>query len=178
MNYANSCYPGCLEEGIDVEILANKVIDIRVCLKRVDATLDKIIDQAKLDPNFKVLVSIPGIAENLASRMIAEIGSIERFDGSKQLVAYAGLDPRVYESGKYKGRFAISKKGNKRLRCLLYLAVSCSLRIKSQPNSIRDYYKRKTQQGKLHGVALIASCNKLLRIIYSMCITGTTFEYN
>ena len=178
LNYANSCYPGCLEEGVDVEILANKVMDIRVCLKRVDDTLEEIIDLAKLDPNFKVLISIPGIAQNLASRIIAEIGNIERFDGPKQLIAYAGLDPIVYESGKYKGKLAISKKGNKRLRCLLYLAVRCSLRTKSQQNSIKDYFIRKTQQGKLHGVALIACCNKLLRIIYSMCITGTTYKYN
>lgn len=157
--------------------MISKALDIEVCIRRVDATLGKLVDMSMEDPNFKVLTNIPGIGENLAARLIAEIGSVDKFDNAKQLVAYAGIDPIVYQSGKYEEKFSISKKGNKRLRCLLYLSVSCSLRLKSQPNAIKDYYKRKTQHGKPHKVALIACCNKLLRIIYTMCVTGTPYLY-
>ena len=178
LNYANSCYPGCPEDSIDVEIIINKVKDLDYSLNKTESLLNQLVEMAKSDPNFRVLISIPGIGENLASRLLAEMGNIERFSSCKQLVAYAGLDPIVYQSGKYEGKFSISKKGNKRLRCLLYLATSCALRTLSQPSSVKDYYKRKTQHGKPHSVALIACCNKLLRIIYSMCITGTTYQYN
>ena len=54
-----------------------------------------------------------------------------RFKKKNELVAFAGLDPRISESGQNDGdHMHITKKGNKRLRCLLYLAVTCSIRLK------------------------------------------------
>ena len=175
--YINSVQSGCTEDDILTLIMQDKVSTIRTSIEKIEKYLDEIIMMSKQDQNFILLTSIPGIGENLAARIIAEAGDISRFDNAKQLTAFAGLDPQVYESGSYKGKFSISKKGNKRLRSLLYLAASFSLREKTKPNSIRDYYLRKTQQGKIHKVALIACCNKLIRIIYSMCSTGTLYEY-
>jgi transposase len=89
-----------------------------------EATLTKIIEMAKTFPNFRIIESIPGIGENIATRILAEIGDIDRFDQSRQLVPYAGIDPIIYQLGKNDGlHLHISKKGNKRLRCLLYLGV-------------------------------------------------------
>lgn len=177
LKYANSVQAGCIEDDILTLIMKDKVSTIRFSIDKNEKYLDEIIEMSKQNHNFILLTSIPGIGENLAARIIAEVGDITRFDNAKQLIAFAGLDPQVYESGSYKGKFSISKKGNKRLRSLLHLAASFSLREKTKPNSIRDYYKRKTQQGKIHKVVLIACCNKLIRIIYSMCNTGTLYEY-
>ena len=177
LQYVNSTQSGCKEEDILSSIMIDKVSTVKFTLTKVEKYLADIIELSKEDSNFVLLTSVPGIGENIAARLIAEIGDISRFDNANQVVAYAGLDPQVYESGNYKGNFSISKKGNKRLRSLLYLAASCSLRVGSKLNSIKDYYKRKTQQGMLHKVVLIACCNKLIRIIYSMCNTGTLYEY-
>ena len=177
LNYVNSTQSGCPEDDILASIIIDKVSTIKFTIDKTNKYLTELIELSKNDMSFTLLTSIPGIGEKLAARLIAEIGDISRFDNAKQLVAYAGIDPQVYESGSFKGKFSISKKGNKRLRSLLYLAVSCSLRTKLKTNSFKDYYKRKTQQGKIHKVVLIACCNKLIRIIYSMCNNGTLYEY-
>ena len=78
---------------------------------------------------YRYISSIDGIGPNLAARIIAEIGDIEEFKSREALVAYAGLDPHIYQSGDQDGKhLKISKKGNKYLRCLLFLAVGCSIR--------------------------------------------------
>jgi len=105
-----------------------------------DETLEKIIELAKTTPHFDQIHSICGIGENLAARIIAEIGDMKRFKGKNQIVSYAGLDPMIRQSGNVDGNhLSISKKGNKRLRCLLYLAVSCNLRLKKE-DTIYNYY--------------------------------------
>ena len=81
---------------------------------------------------------IPGahISENIATPILSEIGEIERFNHPKKLVAFAGLDPSVFESGRFKGtKNHITKRGSARLRHMLYTAVRCS---------IRDSRKKKT----------------------------------
>lgn len=107
------------------------------------------------------------------------MGDLSRFTSKWKLVAYAGLDPTVYQSGQMTGEhLRITKKGNKRLRTLVYLAVSSNIKSK-KPNSIKEYYKKKRQQANplAHKAALVACANKLLRIIYSMSKSGTNFHY-
>ena len=79
-------------------------------------------------------------------RLIAEMGDLSRFTSKWKLVAYAGLDPTVYQSGQMTGEhLRITKKGNKRLRTLVYLAVSSNIKSK-KPNSIKEYYKKKSSR--------------------------------
>ena len=85
------------------------------------------------------------------------------------------------ESGQNDGdHMHITKKGNKRLRCLLYLAVTCSIRLKRDDNSIKDFYIKKKQQSNpmCSKAAKTACASKLVRIIYSMCKTGELYQYN
>lgn len=104
---------------------------------------------------------------------MAEIGEINRFNNESQLVAYAGINPQIYQSGQISGlHLKISKKGNKKLRCLLYLAVTCT----SRNTVIVDFYKKKKADGLASKSALVASMNKLVRIIYSLCKNGCLFK--
>ena len=136
--------------------------------------LNQIINLAKDLPNYELLLLIPGISNNLASRIIAELGDINRFSRIKQLTAYAGLDPNIYQSGENDGlHLKITKKGNKNLRCLLYLAIQNTLK---QENKISEFYNKKIAAGMNPKAAKIACMNKLVRIIYSMCKNGSLFE--
>lgn len=72
---------------------------------------------------FRIFQSIPGIAINTAVRLIAEIGDIRRFSTNRQMNAYAGIDIRRYQSGKFIAKDKINKRGNKHLRKLLYLII-------------------------------------------------------
>lgn len=179
INFSKQCCPGSDKKSVDVDILLGLINELEYYQDLCEKTLNRIINLAKNLPYFNILHSIPGIGENLAARLIAEIGDITRFENNKQLTAYAGIDPIIYQSGQMSGEhLKMSKKGNKRLRRLLYLAITCMLRNKSDNNSIRDFYKKKMQQtsGMKSMVASFACANKFLRIIYSMCINGTLYQ--
>lgn len=106
---------------------------------------------------------------------MAEIGDVNRFNNASQLVAYSGIDPQIYQSGQISGlHLKISKKGNKKLRCLLYLAVTCMIKT-SRNTVIVDFIKEKAD-GLASKSALVASMNKLVRIIYSLCKNGCLFK--
>ena len=93
------------------------------------------------------------------------------------MVAYVGNDPNRAESGDIEGyHLSISKKGNKRLRCILYLAVTCSIRSRKE-NPINAFYQKKRQQSTplKSKAAKVACITKLIRTIHGMCKTGTVF---
>ena len=150
-------------------------------MAETERTIGEMIKLAQELPDFSIIKSIPGIGDNLAARIIAELGDMTRFKKKNELVAFAGLDPRISESGQNDGdHMHITKKGNKRLRCLLYLAVTCSIRLKRDDNSIKDFYIKKKQQSNpmCSKAAKTACASKLVRIIYSMCKTGELYQYN
>ncbi|MFC3341602.1 IS110 family transposase [Paenibacillus abyssi] len=134
------------------------------------ANLEKEIrTKASCIAGFDLLCSIPGIGPKLAATILAEIGDISSFDHSKKLVAFAGIDPSVFSSGKFTAtRNRITKRGSTRLRRALYLAVLCGIRGAARNQRIRLFYDQKRLEGKPHRVALIACTNKLLRIIYAL----------
>lgn len=179
-DYAKECASGCMIDDIHVDLLQQKTNHLEYCQNRCDKTLSRLIEFASPLPSFPLLLSIPGIGENLAARILAEIGDISRFPSASKLIAYAGLDPIVYQSGKNDGQHLhISKKGNKRLRTLLYLGASCSLRKQSSPNCIRDFHQKKTHQlSPMNSKAASTACAaKLCRVIYGLCRTGTLYQY-
>lgn len=174
---ANRTYPGCEKEDYEVDILLSLIRHIEETNKELDGILSDLIELAQQLPNYHLLLSIDGIGPNLASRILAELGNISRFESRESLVAYVGVDPNIYQSGQMNGlHYRISKKGNKRLRCLLYLAVTCNLRLKKD-NPIKEFYQKKRQQpNPLNSkAAKIACVTKLIRTMFSMCNSGTIF---
>ncbi|WP_274648991.1 transposase [Paenibacillus humicola] len=112
--------------------------------------------------------TVPGIGDKLAATILAEIGDARQFVSAKQLVAYAGLDPGVFSSGKFVASHnRITKRGSKRLRRALYLAVQCGLR-RGVNQRLQDYYTKKKKEGKPYKVAVIACANKLLHHVYAI----------
>ena len=135
---------------------------------------------------YKIIQSIPGIGEKIAATIISEIGEIDRFNHPKKLVAFAGIDPSVFESGKFKGTFnRITKRGSSRLRHALYMAVRCAIRdcrkkkttdeIIPRNKRLREFYDKKREEGKPFKVAVIACANKLLHWIYALLKSKSDF---
>lgn len=177
--YASQTISGCAINAIETEQLKDTVDQVENQLKFIDECLEKMKDMVRGERFFGQLTSIPGIGEILAVRLIAEMGNLHRFSSSKKLVAYAGIDPIVYQSGKKDGEhLPVTKKGNKNLRTLLYLAVRANIRSR-KPNSILDFYNKKRQQATplAYRAAVIACANKLLRIMYSMYRSGEDFKF-
>ncbi|MCQ2799756.1 MAG: IS110 family transposase [Bacilli bacterium] len=143
IRYCNECQSGCSKDSIDCVLFGEVIEQIKSKIEEQNSYLQKIIDLARDLPNYELLLTIPGISNNLAARILAEIGDISRFPRARSLVAYAGIDPNVYQSGENDGlHLRITKKGNKELRCLMYLAIQNTVQGN---NVIADYYHKKNR---------------------------------
>lgn len=105
----------------------------------------------------------------------------------KKLVAFAGVDPSVFESGKFTAtKNRITKRGSSRLRHALYMAVRCAIRdcrksktdeiIIPRNKKLREFYDKKRDEGKPFKVAAIACVNKLLHWIFALLKSKSTFQ--
>jgi transposase len=110
------------------------------------------------------ITSIPGIGPVTGAAILAEIGDIQRFETVDKLVAYAGIDATVYQTGQFEASEAhMSKRGSPYLRHALWLAATVAIR---HDPSLMGYYQKKRSEGKHHGTALGAVCRKLLARIF------------
>lgn len=136
---------------------------------------------ARLSPHYELLCSVPGIGEVTAAVILSEIGDISRFHSKKQLIAYAGLDPSVFQSGKFTAKNSkISKRGSPYLRKALYQAAFAGISKRSNGyanKELRTFYDRLIRNGKTSRLALTATSAKLLRMIFGMLISSSTFRY-
>lgn len=131
--------------------------------------LEQEIDELAMEfEEYEILRSIPGVGCKIAATIISEIGEIALFSHPKKLVAYAGIDPRIFQSGKFTATInRITKRGSSKLRQALYTAVQCGL-INNRNTRLREFYDKKRSEGKPHKVAIIACANKLLHWIYAI----------
>ena len=109
--------------------------------------------------------SILGIGMVSAATIIAEIEDISRFDNPDKLLAFAGLDPRFYQSGMSEHKGRMNKKGSVVLRRVL---MNCAESILMYNPAFYTYYRKKRDEGKSHRVAISHVARKLVRIIYKL----------
>jgi transposase len=134
-------------------------------LSILEQEIDELAMQFK---EYEILRSIPGVGCKIAATLISEIGEIKQFSHPKKLVAYAGIDPRIFQSGKFTASInRITKRGSTKLRQALYTAVQCGL-TNNRNTKLREFYDKKRSEGKPHKVAIIACANKLLHWIYAI----------
>jgi len=120
------------------------------------------------------LHTIPGIGMIAAATILAEIGDINRFNSSSALVAFAGIDPTVRQSGEFSSTHNhMSKRGSPYLRHAIFLAATtCSF----HNSPLNAYYKKKREQGKHHLTATGAVARKLTTVIYAVLRDGKPYE--
>lgn len=121
------------------------------------------------------LQKLPGIGKVTAPTIIAEYGDLQRFHGGyKTLQAYAGLDPRIRESGQWKGTVRMSKRGSPALRTALYKAASMGRLHCPQLQEI--YEKHRHQKGKNHHVAISHVARKLIQLIWAVWRNNAPYD--
>lgn len=147
--------------GIQIKLLAGQIAYLEAQQKDLDQEIAAYFAQI---PN--CLTTITGIGDILAAAIISEIGDIRRFTNAKALVAYAGIDPSVVQSGAFTAtRAHLSKRGSRHLRRAIWLASAAATR---KDPALKALLKKKMAQGKPYHVALGAVANKLLHIIYAV----------
>ena len=120
------------------------------------------------------ILTIPGVGYTLDAMIISEIGDIKKFSNPSKLLAFAGLEPVVKQSGNFQSdSMKISKRGSTYLRYAIYRVAFI---IIYNNEIFHNYYIGKRAQGKNHRVALGHVCNKLVRIIFKILTDDIPFN--
>lgn len=147
---------------LQIELYDEQIAEVEILCKEI------------LDEMNTPVLSIPGMSYNQASVIIGCIGDISRFEHSCQLLAYAGLDPSVIQSGNFQARSTkMSKRGSGMLR---YSLVYSAHNVVKNNKTFKEYYDLKRSQGKSHYCALGHVAHKLVRIIFKMLKDNLVFN--
>ena len=156
------------------DFLIQSYIKSIYCLnEQIDSIEKQIIESVrKLDTH---ILSIPGIAEISAGSIIAEFGDIKNFESPEKMLAFAGLEPSIRQSGTLSTEGHMVKHGSGYLRNTIMRVVN-SLVMHDQV--FYDYYNKKRDEGKHHLVAQSHVAKKLIRIIYTLEIKDIDYDIN
>lgn len=158
-------------------------LSFNILLSQID-TLDERITQLEQEISRRVertdstLQSIPGIGPGTAGVILSEVGDFNRLiskDGAEKLVALAGLDPKIKESGKYKGKTKMSKRGSTYLRHAVRNAAFIAVTVSKDPMFTKIYQKQ-IAKGKHMEVALSHVARKMLHVIYALLKNKTIYR--
>ncbi len=123
--------------------------------------------------SYQLLLSLVGIGPAIAVSLSAEIGDITRFTTAKQLVAYAGLDPRVRQSGTVLRRNTkLTKRGSAELRHSLFLAANIA---RQHDPELKAYYGKKRAEGRTYTEATVATARKIANRVFAVLSRGTPY---
>jgi transposase len=137
--------------------------------QQMDQSIEELMNQLP-----QHITSIPGVGPVTGAAILAEIGDIHRFEAPEKLVAYAGIDATVYQSGDFEAAEAhISKRGSPFLRLAIWQAATMTAIYDPQ---LKAYYQQKKAEGKHHGVAIGAVARKLLARIYIILKENRPYE--
>ena len=154
---------------LQIQCLINQLHLYQKQIKEIDIsimTLMKIINSP--------ILTIPGVGYTLGAMIISEIDDIKKFSNPSKLLAFAGLDPVVKQSGNFQSNtLKISKRGSTYLRYAIYRVAFL---IIYNNETFHNYYLDKRAQGKKHRVALGHVCNKLVRVILKILTDDIPFN--
>ena len=154
-------------------LIESYVKSINCLSEQIDSIEKQIIEAVrKLDTH---ILSIPGIAEISAGSIIAEFGDIKNFESPEKMLAFAGLEPSIRQSGTLSTEGHMVKHGSGYLRNTIMRVVN-SLVMHDQV--FYDYYNKKRDEGKHHLVAQSHVAKKLIRIIYTLETKGIDYDIN
>lgn len=147
---------------------------VRAEIKEIQREIDEHLDN---DPDLRgqrdLLVSIDGIGHKTTALLLAELGDVQRFGDAGAVTAFAGLNPRLQESGKYRGHVRISRMGSTRLRAGLYMPALVAL---THNPALRALKQRLKARGKTPKQIICAAMRKLLCIAYGVLKSGLPFD--
>lgn len=142
-----------------IKFLVEQIVSLEPVHKKLDGEIQTLASKL---PEY--LFTLPGATERTIVSLYGEVDPIETFERPSQLVAFAGLDPKVYQSGQYDApNRHVSKRGSPYLRRTLW---QMAYRAVCTEGDLRDFWRRKHRQNKHHLVAVTAAANKLCHIVW------------
>ena len=154
----------------DVEL--NSLLSLYKSLVKEIDTIEKEINKLieEVHPHY---MSIPGIGPLSAAVIYSEYGDISNFANPGQMLAFAGIEPGINESGTESHGGKMVKRGSSQLR---YTLINCCLPLIRFDMTFATYYAKKRGEGKPHRVAITHVAKKLIRVIYALERQDTDFN--
>ena len=146
----------------DVEL--NSLLSLYKSLVKEIDTIEKEINKLieEVHPHY---MSVPGIGPLSAAVIYSEYGDISNFTNPGQMLAFAGIEPGINESGTESHGGKMVKRGSSQLR---YTLINCCLPLIRFDMTFATYYAKKRGEGKPHRVAITHVAKKLIRVIYTL----------
>ena len=153
-----------------IKIEAASLMSALDARERIGQRVDELLASM---PDAQILLSMPGLGRVTAATFVSEVGDISRFESAAKLAAYAGLAPRVRQSGRSLNSVTKPRAGNKRLKRAWVLSAARSIDFCEES---RAYYDRKRAEGRCHYSAVIALARRRINVVYAMLRDGQRFE--
>lgn len=151
--------------------ITQTIAQIELLEQQIDE-LDAIISETMNNLN-SVIMTVPGIGAVDGAMILGEIGDIHRFSCPGKLLAYAGLDPTVCQSGKFTAKSTkMSKRGSKVLR---YALINAAWQLTLHDQTFSVYYNLKRSQGLNHYGVLGHVAHKLVRVLFKLLRDNSPF---
>ena len=160
----------CLDSfSLQIKMLIEQISFIQNQVSNVENEIEVLLEKLN-----SPITTIPGIGSVNAATILGEIGDIKRFSNPSKLVAYAGLDASVSQSGEYESTYNhMSKRGSPYLRRALFQSA---LRAEFCDPVFSNYYQKKISEGKHHLVATNAVARKLCHTIFAVLTKNEPYQ--
>lgn len=160
----------CLDSfSLQIKMLIEQISFIQNQVSNVENEIEVLLEELN-----SPITTIPGIGSVNAATILGEIGDIKRFSNPSKLVAYAGLDASISQSGEYESTYNhMSKRGSPYLRRALFQSA---LRAEFCDPIFSDYYQKKISEGKHHLVATNAVARKLCHTIFAVLTKDEPYQ--
>ena len=167
-----------LTDGTDagreaVKWYAGQILKLDRKLEEVEGALHR---KCREIPYAENILIISGVGENILSGILAEMGDISRFDDVKEIQKLSGMGLVACSSGKHKGQTKISHRGRKRLRYWLFQAAKSAVSHADEFKQLHEYYTTRSKNPLKKMQSLVVIACKILRVIYTILKTGTTYD--
>ena len=156
-------------KSLELQHTIRLIRELTAEIDEIEAALKKMLDELK-----SPILTIPGISYRMGAMILAEIGDFSRFSSPDKLLAYAGLSPSTYQSGKLDNAYAhMEKRGSRYLRYALFNATKyvCHWDL-----NFAAYLARKRAEGKHYNVAISHAAKKLVRLIFALIRSGRPYR--
>ena len=137
-------------------------------IRELSSEIDEIDAEIKImmEEIASPITTIPGIGYNMGAMIISEIGDFSRFSSPDKVLAYAGVSPSTYQSGRIDNCYShMEKRGSRYLRYALFIAAQYVCRW---DNTFSEYLSKKRSEGKHYYVAISHAVKKLVRVIFHL----------
>ena len=138
-------------------------------IAEIEAEIERIMNEIN-----SPITTIPGISYRMGAMILAEIGDFTRFDSADKILAYAGISPSTYQSGKLESSYShMEKRGSRYLR---YALINAAKYVCHWDPAFAAYLAKKRAEGRHYNVAITHAAKKLIRLIYAMEKSGQSYN--